>query len=570
MKMQEKRHPLSKFADLLASERKVLWFFLVYATIAGLILLSIPLGIQSMIGFISSGQISTSVIVLIALVLLGILISGAMQIMQLYLVEHLQQKLFVNTAFDFAYRIPRMKLESLFQQNPTELSNRFFDVVILQKGFAKLLTDFSAAILQIIFGLLLLSLYHPYFIIFGVFLMTVLLLIIRYTGPQGMESSLDESKYKYKMAHWLQEVASSSRSFKTMGQSDLAMQKTDILVSNYLESRKRHFKVLATQYFSFVGFKTLVTGGLLVMGGVLLIEQEINLGQFVASEIIIILIMTAVEKIMIKLDIVYDLLTSLEKMDQVRVVPLEKENKLQFHDIDTHEGILLHLKNLSFKYPHHRSATLQDINLKVLPGDVVGIKGGSNSGKTTLINLMLGLYADYDGIITYNGLSLKDLNRESLHNFTGNDSHERLFEGTILENVQMGRQNVSIKDVLQVIEDVGLSDFVHNLEDGIYSTLKGGNMWISQTTEQKLLVARYLVKKPSLLFLSNFDGNIKLDKKQEIMQMILKQTVRPSILFFTHDQEILNYCNRVYLMENGSFVKTNHVKKESDFDLKSI
>lgn len=552
----------NKLIDLLASEKRLLWHLFIYAGIAGIILLSLPLGIQSMIGFISSGQTSTSVIVLISFILLGIFISGGLQIMQLYLVEHIQQKLFAKTAFDFASRIPKMRMEALFGYNPPELMNRFFDVVNLQKGFAKLLTDFSAAVLQIVFGLLLLSLYHPYFIMFGIFLIVVLVIIIRFTGPHGMESSLLESKYKYKTANWLQEMAASIRSFKTAGRTDLSLEKTDELVSGYLGARKKHFNVLATQYFSFVGFKTFITGGLLVMGGVLLIQKEINIGQFVASEIIIILIMTAVEKILIKLDVVYDVLTSLEKIDQVRKVPLEKENKLQVEDLGSiEEGFSLQLKNLTYRYPAHKHDTIRNINLSVASGEKIGIIGTNNSGKTTLINLLLGLYAGYEGVITYNKVSLREINHESLHNFTGNDSQETLFDGSILENIRMGRKQVSLKEVLQVIETVGLSDFVQNLESGLETQIKGGEIWLSHSTVQKLILARFLVKKPQFLVLSNFPTtNFDEKKKKQFLRLLESGKNQPTAIFFTDDADVLSHCKRVFYLDKGQLVEADEIQ----------
>lgn len=560
MEPKIKKDFLGKFLKLLNSEKKVLLYLFIYAAVAGVILLSIPLGIQAMIGFISSGKISTSVIVLIGFVLLGILVSGGLQIMQLYLVEHIQQKLFVNTAFDYAYRIPKMKMEALFDKDAAELVNRFFDVISLQKGFGKLLTDFSAAILQIIFGLLLLSFYHPYFIFFGIFLLVILILILRFTGPQGMDSSLNESKYKYKMANWLQELARAIRSFKISGESELAMTKTDELVNNYLNSRKQHFKVLAVQYFSFVGFKTFVTGGLLVMGGILLIEQEINLGQFVASEIIIILIMTAVEKIMIKLNVVYDVFTSLEKMDQVSSVPLDKPRLIKLEEINSDRSLSLKIKNLFYKYPNQEHDVIKNLNITVAPGERIGIKSISNSGKTTLINLLLGTYDGYEGIISYDNISLRELDRNNLHNFTGNDCLEKLFDGSIEDNIRMGRKGISTKDLMQTIETVGLLDFVQNLDDGIKTQLVGGNTWISQSTEQKVIIARYLAKKPRLLLLSNFPG-----ENNEILKIIDSLEIKPTVIFFTNDPGLLKNCTKVFYLKHGELLETHNFENEDKF-----
>jgi len=238
---------IRKFGLLLKQERREIGYILLYAIIAGVISLSLPLGVQSIVGFVSSGRIATSVVVLIVLIVLGLLIGGGMQIMQLYLAEFIQKRLFAKTAFEFAFRIPRSKVESVLKDYPPELVNRFFEIVTLQKGVATILLEFSAAILQIVFGLLLLSIYHPLFILLGILLLALLVLVFRVTGPRGLETSKNESKYKYKVANWLEELARSMLTFKLLGDQSLAVKRTDHLVSGYLYERTKHFKILAGQ-----------------------------------------------------------------------------------------------------------------------------------------------------------------------------------------------------------------------------------------------------------------------------------------------------------------------------------
>lgn len=551
MEETRKTNSLGKFTRLLMIERKEISYILVYAVMAGLITLALPLGIQSLIGFVSSGQVSTSVIVLIFFIMVALVLAGGLQIMQLYLVEHIRQRLYARTAFEFAARIPSMRLESVFNRYPAELSNRFFDVISLQKGLTKLLTDFPAALLQIMFGLILLSFYHPYFILFSLFLISSLSLVIWLTGPQGLNTSLTASKYKYKTASWLQELAHSLRTFKLAGYSDLPLSKTDQHVTNYLQARKSHFRVLVTQYLSFVGFKALIISGLLILGTVLLINQEINLGQFVASEIIMILIMSAVEKILVKLDTVYDVLTSLEKIEQVREVELEKNNKLKVEDLPRVEGFSLQVKNLSYQYPDKRKPLFQGLNLSVAPGEKVGICGENSSGKTTFINLLLGFLHSYEGVIAYNKVALRDLHRDSLHNYLGNDSQETLFDGTILENVQMGRSSSSLPDVLWALEVAGLTEHVQNLPEGLETQLTGGSLWLSESLTQRLILARVIAKKPRLLILSDFLRRVDRKEKKRILNQITSAEFDCTILFFSNDPDVLHTCDRHLLMKNG-------------------
>ncbi len=169
--------PLKRFYNLLELDKKDVYQIFFYAIFAGLISLSLPLGIQAIINFIQSGRVSASWIVLIILVIFGVALVGILSLMQLRITENLQQKIFVRASFEFAARLPKIKMDQLYNSYPPELANRFFDTMTIQKGTSKLLTDFSAALLQIAFGVILLSLYHPYFIIFGVLLFFLLYFI---------------------------------------------------------------------------------------------------------------------------------------------------------------------------------------------------------------------------------------------------------------------------------------------------------------------------------------------------------------------------------------------------------
>ena len=242
-----------------------------YAIFAGLVNLSLPLGIQAIINLIQGAEISTSWIILVILVTGGVAFGGLLQLMQIRIIENVQQKIFTRASFEFTYRFPKIKMSDLRDFYPPELANRFFDTLNVQKSLAKILVDFPAAVLQIVFGLLLLSFYHPFFIIYGILLLLLIYIVFKFTAQKGMETSLEESKTKYKVAHWIQEVARSLVSFKLSGRTSLAVNKNDILVSAYLEARESHFRVLVLQFIQMIGFKVLVTAGLLLIGGLLVL-----------------------------------------------------------------------------------------------------------------------------------------------------------------------------------------------------------------------------------------------------------------------------------------------------------
>ena len=317
--------PLRRLIRLLTTERKDIGYVYLYALVTGVISLSLPLGIQAVFNLVSGGLLFSSVYLLIGLVILGVLATGLLLIGQMTLVEILQQRVFAKAAFEFTYRLPRIQPDAFSGYYPPELMNRFFDVLTIQKGMPKLLIDLTAAVVQIVFGLLLLSAYHPVFIGFGLFTALLLLAICRIYGPSGVRTSLDESKYKYKVVAQLEDTARDLPLHRLRADSFETIDQMDHLVAKYVHYRNDHFKVLKRFFYSAVAFKTIVTGGLLILGTALLVSREMSLGQFVASELVIVLITSSVDKLMSGIDTVFDMLTAVEKIGYITDLPLINE-----------------------------------------------------------------------------------------------------------------------------------------------------------------------------------------------------------------------------------------------------
>ena len=252
--MKQVMSPWKRFLGLVELERKDILQVAYYAIFAGIVSLSLPLGIQAIINLIQGAQITTSWVLLVILVTIGVAFAGILQLMQMRIIETIQQRIFTRASFEFTYRFPKMKMDELRQYYPPELANRFFDTLTVQKGLAKILVDVPAAILQIIFALILLAFYHPFFIVFGILLLGLSYIVFNFTAQKGMKTSLEESKNKYKVAHWIQEVARSVTSFKLSGTTNLSLTKNDELVSKYLEARDSHFKILVFQWHSTIIF----------------------------------------------------------------------------------------------------------------------------------------------------------------------------------------------------------------------------------------------------------------------------------------------------------------------------
>jgi ABC-type bacteriocin/lantibiotic exporter with double-glycine peptidase domain len=312
---------------LLGNEKKDIGYIYLYAIVTGLISLSLPLGIQAVFNLVSSGLVFSSVYVLIGLVIVGVLITGLLLIGQTTLVEVLQQRIFAKAAFEFAYRLPRIRPDSFGSYYPPELMNRFFDVLTLQKGLPKLLIDLTAATVQILFGIILLSFYHPVFLAFGLVTLLTVVAMVLISGPAGLRTSLSESKDKYRVVAWLEDIARDLPSFRHRGDQTETIDHMDGLVAGYLKHRQQHFGVLKQIMYYSVAFKMVVTGGLLIIGTVLVVGRDMTLGQFVAAELVIVLITSSVDKLTSGVDTVFDLLTAVEKIGTVTDMELMNDRE---------------------------------------------------------------------------------------------------------------------------------------------------------------------------------------------------------------------------------------------------
>lgn len=532
---------LKKFYQILRLDKKDISSIYAFAILAGVVQLSLPLGIQTIISFLLAGSVSTSIVVLILLVVIGTFLNGLLQVRQLEIIEKLKQKIFLRYGLEFSDRLPKLNNEKLDDYYLPELVNRFFDTISLQKGLDKLLLDLPAAIIQIFLGLMLLSFYHPVFIGFGIMLLFILMLILYLTAPRGLALAMLSSDYKYQVVAWLQETARMVKSFK-YSKSDLHIIKTDRLIGNHLEARTSYFKILLIQFWSLISFKIIITAAMLIVGTVLFIDQQINVGQFIAADIVIITIIVSIEKLIISLDTVFDALVSIEKLGKITEAETETGGIFELNAMQ--QGLSVQFKNTSFTYPDGNKI-LDDVNFNVAAGQLVHIAGVSGSGKSTVLRLLTGAYKNYEGIILVNGQSVGNYTLESLRDTTAVLlSNQDIFQGTLWENLTMCNVGSNLNEVNDLVVKLGLADFVQSDKQGLHMLLDPVGKRLSKQTKQKILVIRALVGNHRLLLLEEpFEY---LDKESADTLMIwLKNLKNTTILIASDDDSLSKECDLV-------------------------
>lgn len=547
------KRPVRRLGRFLDNERQLLYLILFYAALYGAIGLILPLGIQAIVNFTLAGRVSASWVVLIIVITIGLTLSGVIYIVQMKLVERLEQRIFAKSSFELAVRIPKIKHEALQNRYAPEFINQFFDTVTLQKGVSKLLIDYPTAVLQVFFGLVLISVYHPYFLFFSMVVAFVLYILFKYTGPLGIDSSLRESTNKYKVAEWLEELGRTMGTFKLAGITNLPLFKIDKLVSNWIRFRRLHFGVLISQYTIMVVFKVITVVVLLIIGSLLLIDNQISLGQFVAAEIVIITIMNSVERLITGLATVYDTLTSLDKLGMITDLPLEGNRDKQAREIKSVQGFQLDIEDMNYQYPDADRPAVCNITLHIPSAQKVALVGVEGSGKSTFLQLLVGLYDNYTGRITYNDISLATLRHDALRSDIGDNIwQETIFSGTLRENLTLGREDIPDEMIVDILRLIGAEEGMNKLDKGLDTALLTGGMKLPRTLIKKIVLARAILGDPKLLLLEIESDFLTAAEQDRLTDFVLKR--QWTAFVSTRNIEFIRRMERIIYLERGKVV----------------
>lgn len=545
---------LYKLNQVLMLERSDIGVIYMFAVLSGLVQLSLPLGIQSIISFVMAGSISTSIVVLIIMVVFGVFINGQLQVRQLEVIEKVKQKLYVRYSLEFSDRLPKLNIERLDNDYLPELVNRYFDSISLQKGIDKLLIDLPAAIIQVLLGLILLSFYHPIFIAFGLVLIAIVLTIILFTSPQGLTTALTASSYKYKIVAWLQEIARTIKSFKYTRGTSLHMEKTDELLTGYLRSRTAHFRILIKQFWSLISFKIIITAAMLIIGSYLLVNQQINVGQFIAADIVIIAIIASIEKLITNLDTFYEAVVSIEKISAITDAETERSGSVKLTKRNV--GVSVEFTDVHFSYGNGEPV-LQGVSFSVKPGQMIQIKGPSGAGKSTLLRLLTGAFTNYGGSVLIDEVPVTNYSIDSLRSQTGILlGSQDIFQGTLLDNLTLGNKDITIDEVNRLAALTGLDSFIKSCKNGYDSILLPVGIKLSNTDRRNILLIRALLGSHRLLLLEDPFNHLPEPYKSNVIDYTRRDKTS-TIMIASLSDDLSSVCDKIYTLEMDGKIKVN-------------
>lgn len=539
--------PLMK--NIISSERRDILIVVVYSIFVSLLGLVVPLSSQAIVNAVALGVFSRQLVVLCIVVFFSMIVTAVMVVFERHLIDIIQRRLFVTTAFDIVHRIPKIREDAVRNMYIPELVNRFFDVITVQKVVGKFLLEGVGALLMLLTGLLVLFLYHPFFLVYDLIFLAFIPVLVFVLGRGSLTTALGVSNAKYDTAAWLEEVARNQRSIKLDSDPEFSPGRLDGITIRYVDAKARHYRIIARQMLGSYIFKAFATVGILALGGILVLEQAISLGQLVAAEIIIIMIIGAIEKLLTQFDEFYDFAAALYKLQSIGKLASERADGDVVPKLVG--GGSIELDSVSFT--EGTSSVVRNVTLRINAGEHVSIVGGSGSGKSTVAKLVLGLLMPTTGHVRVNGIDTKVADLQSLRSHVGYlDPDDSLMPGTVYDNIALGRR-ASASDVDEVLRLCLLDQEVRNLPLGLRTEIVALGANLSYSVRRRILLARVLLNRPSIVIIDSAFQGLEDGLKVRLVESLMENT-STTVVNISFDTDIIAMTSQVHVLSSGELV----------------
>ncbi len=554
--------PLLRLWRMVAPDRGDVLTVALFAVGIGVLSLATPIAVQAVVNFVALGGALPPLVVVVLLLFLGLTFAGILGATQTWVVEMLQRRLFVRVVADLSARLPRTHLSVHEQAYAPELVNRFLDIVTIQKFGAMLLLDGLALLLSTSIGLMVLAFYHPLLLAFDVVLLLAVALVV--VGPlaKGLKTSKAESYAKYAVVAWLEELARNPLLYKSSGALRLVFERTDALTRDFLERRAEHFRVVFSHYVGAFVLQALASTTLLGVGGLLVMEGSLTLGQLVAAELIVTLVVGSVTKLGKHLEAFYDLMAATDKVGKLLDLEIESQGGEQHLVVAGARGAELELRELAWNLEDGREV-FSGLNLKVRPGERIGVCGPSGSGKSALLEVLWGLRAPASGVVRLDGIDLRSLARESLRRSTAIVEQVELFEGALRDNIRLARPFVTDDDLHTVLGRLNMLDEIERLPRGLDTQVRASGRPLSRGLMVRLQLARAVAGRPRLLLVNDMFETLTGASRESVFEVLFDRATPWTLILATNRPEVLARCDRVLRLPDGAVLTGAQAAQES-------
>ena len=533
---------------MLSPEWQFYGISIVYGVGVSVLTLAVPISVQMLINTIANVGIQFQLNLLAGILLILLLLSCGLFALQTYVMEMFERRFYVRIVTDVVAKITQVDSKHFRSINRTELINRYFDIMSVQKNVSYLLTAGIAIIFQTIVGLAMVSFYHPALLSFTIFLILTIYIVLRIWWPAIIQKGVSFSSSKYSVAKWLEEIAQANSDFKSDKSILFGLKRSTDFIQNYISARKSFFTLSFRQRLSLMFIYSIFSASLLGLGGLLVIKGELSLGQLVAAELIMSAILYNVSRLGQHLEMVYELLPAIYKLTMFYQLPAETSTGIED---PSKTPFSLKFLDATFKYKE-RSTSL---SLVIPVGHNLFIGSKSYKLQGTLIDLLLANQFPEKGQLLIDDSDSRELNPYKLRDriLVINDPH--LIETSIEDYLKIGTTKIRKADMLQVLEMVELDKVIKELPEGLKTTIISTGYPLSTSQALRLKLANALLRKPSTLVLSEQFDIIGFNLRFGILKQLC-DLKRISLIYFSNHPNLKTF-NYYLLLDGFSNPSTN-------------
>jgi len=543
--MNSHKSPFYLLRQIAELERQDIGTLLAYGIGIGLMSLATPVAVGALVNTIAFGALFQPLLVLTLVLFVLLSFSNAMAALQFYVVEMMQRRLFVRFFHASTQHLQHATAEKYRQSYLPETANRFLEVAALQKTASVLLMETTGYILQTLIGMVLLAFYHPVLLAFDLFLVTSILLILLVWSRKGAESAIEHSSAKYAAMAWLESVSTNLVLGRANSEQQFFQAKTDSLILNYLNTSKNHFSVLFQQNIGALVLHTLANTLLLGIGGWLVIERQLSLGQLIAAELVVSALVYGLTRLGKTLENYYGMLASLNKLGYILDLPQERQDGSQLEVAEGPYQINMH----GFSLPDSPLVDgLKKVDIEISAGDKLVITEGAVHG--SLLDVLYGFRNPASGFVSIQQQDMRDLNLGLLRDNIRLVRKAEPYAESVMDNLCVGKE-LDFPFVSKTLEQLGLLEAIVALPEGLKCRLNIDGSPLTDEQCLRLTLARALLGKPRLLLIDGILDNLAGCFLPQILDLLFAADAPWTLVVTSQDANVISRCQRRVRIVDG-------------------
>ncbi|OYU15798.1 MAG: ABC transporter ATP-binding protein [Alphaproteobacteria bacterium PA4] len=538
---------------ILGPERNFFWLAIVYGLGISLLTLAVPVSVQLLINSIANTALPAPLFTLAAVLFVLLLLSGVLGLFRAHLMEIFRRRFVARLVADVTMKTINAANPFFQDERRIDLFNRYFELINVQKAIPSLLIGGFTIILQAAVGFVVTAFYHPFFLAFNIIVVLLVWLIWAIWARGAMLSSITLSHQKYYAAHWLESVGASNGFYKSARHLDYAIEKSDEVSAKYVAAHRLNYRYTLPQNIALMLLYAAASAGLLALGGWLVIQEQLSIGQLVAAELILSGAFYGVAQLGTYLDSFYTLVASVEELALLYGIP--QEPAPDGRSLLAARGAALGLSNVRFQ---HISGPVR-FDLEIPEGARL-VAQGSPGMEREFSSLLKRLLKPDNGIVTLGGVDIAAMDILQLRSDVIVLDRPYIVESSVIDYLRLSSPDGDPAAILDALELVGLADRIAMLPDGLQTTLSSTGWPLSLAKTMQLKLAAAVLAPPRILVLSPLFDVVAADRLQRVFDHLAGQ--RTTLIYFSNRPEAVTLDDFLWLGRDSQAI----VASRGEFD----